>query len=77
MSDPTPSRGLLQSGGRVAEQLAGGLTSQPMLIAILALNVLGILTAGYYLLREGEFRSAERLVFADIIKACILEGRHP
>jgi hypothetical protein len=74
-NDPTPSQGLLQSGGRVAEQLAGGLTSQPMLIAVLILNVSMILAAAYYLAQQETNRINTANQVTDLLRLCIEQHR--
>src|SRR5215510_14161529 len=43
--------GAVETGGQVASEVVGGLKAQPMLLAIVVLNVIGIGIAGYIGLR--------------------------
>lgn len=64
---------LVQAGGRVAESLVGGFAGAPVLLLIVILNIVMILTAGYFFIRQEELRNSVQHDIVVLLQACILE----
>ena len=62
---------LTQAGGRVAESLVGGFTGAPALLLLLVIQIFGMAMAGYFLLRQEDYRHLERIEIVAILKACM------
>jgi hypothetical protein len=61
------------AGGRVAESLIGGFVGAPVLLLIVILNIVMIVTAGYFFIRQEELRNSVQRDIVTLLQACILD----
>jgi hypothetical protein len=73
MSDPP--RGIVETTGQVAQGVVTGLVGTPALLAIVALNVVAICFAGWFLARLADATAARTNQMMQLITDCMKE-RH-
>jgi len=71
-----PAGSVVQASGEVANRVVSSLGAQPVLLVIILLNVIMCLSAGWYLLKQEEFRHAERLRFLATVERCMGPGAY-
>jgi hypothetical protein len=72
-----PSRTIVETGGRVAESIVGGLTGTPGFLLIILLNIAFVLAAAYYLAGQEERRAATASQITDLLRICITRQATP
>jgi hypothetical protein len=77
-SDPSTGsgpRGIVETTGQVAQGVVTGLVGTPALLAIVALNVVAICFAGWFLARLADATTARTTQMMQLITDCMKE-RH-
>ena len=62
-----PPRSAIEATGQVATEVVGGLKGQPMMLALIVLNVLGISVAGWFL---GKLVDIQHENMVNLLKIC-------
>jgi hypothetical protein len=70
-----PPRGIVETTGQVAQGVVTGLVGTPSLLAIVALNVVAICFAGWFLARLADATTARTAQMMQMIHDCMTE-RH-
>jgi hypothetical protein len=70
-----PPRTVVEAGGKVASDVVTGLVGTPALLAIVALNVVAICFAGWFLARLADATAARTNQMMQLIQDCMKE-RH-
>lgn len=66
-----PPRGIVETTGQVAQGVVTGLVGTPALLAIVALNVVAICFAGWFLARLADATSARTERMMQMISDCM------
>lgn len=74
MADEPPQT-IVQTSGRVAESIIGGLASTPTLLFIILLNVTMIVAAAYYLAEQERNRINTANQITDLLRLCIAQDK--
>lgn len=70
-----PPRGIVETTGQVAQGVVTGLVGTPALLAIVALNMIAICFAGWFLARLADATTARTNQMMQLIQDCMRE-RH-
>jgi hypothetical protein len=70
-----PPRGIVETTGQVAQGVVTGLVGTPALLAIVALNVVAICFAGWFLARLADATASRTNQMMQLIQDCMRE-RH-
>lgn len=70
-----PPRGIVETTGQVAQGVVTGLVGTPALLAIVALNVVAICFAGWFLARLADATATRTNAMMQMISDCMKE-RH-
>ena len=73
METSPPPQTIVQAGGRVAELLVGGFAGAPTLLLIVILNIVMVLTAGYFAIQQEKLRHLVQRDMVILLQACILD----
>jgi hypothetical protein len=70
-----PPRTVVEAGGKVASDVVTGLVGTPALLAIVALNVVAICFAGWFLAKLADATASRTTQMMQLIQDCMKE-RH-
>lgn len=70
-----PPRNVVEAGGKVASDVVTGLVGTPALLAIVALNVVAICFAGWFLAKLADATASRTTQMMQMIQDCMKE-RH-
>jgi hypothetical protein len=62
---------MIQATGDFANKILDGLRATPALLLLVILNGMFLAAAGWFLLKQEEYRHMERLELATILKSCM------
>lgn len=76
MSTPErpPPQSTVEAAGRIAVDMVNGLKTQPVLLALVLLNIVGIGAAAWFLHGLAGAQAERSKAVLDLLKACVAPG---